>query len=172
MLTPDYLTTSHEQITNPQSLSLTLSLKTFHWKLSGSSGVLNTSLVYCNKCCLFLPYSQVSIDWLYCARASGPKFGSVTPPSLHQQILTQVWPNASGWWSQSDVPGWPKLWIFAFLCFYVKDVSISKIPKGKWPQAGRKIKSLVTEKQMTTTCGACPPGFSASACTLIPFLDF
>ena len=42
----------------------------------------------------------MSIDRLFCAWASGPKFGSVTPPSLHQQILTQVRPNASGWWTQ------------------------------------------------------------------------
>lgn len=32
----------------------------------------------CDKCCTFLHHSPVSVDWLYRARASGPKFGSVT----------------------------------------------------------------------------------------------
>ena len=32
----------------------------------------------CNKHCAFPPHNWVSVDWLYCQWASGPKFGSVT----------------------------------------------------------------------------------------------
>ena len=49
--------------------SLTLSLKTFPWKLLGSLGLLSTSyldslLGACNKSCIFLHHNPGSVNWL------------------------------------------------------------------------------------------------------------
>ena len=40
----------------------------------------------CDKCCTFLHHNLVSVDWLYCMQASGPKYGSVTKsdPAIYQ----------------------------------------------------------------------------------------
>ena len=43
-----------------------------------STGYLDSFLVPHNKRCTFLHHKPVTVDWLYCRRASGPKFGSVT----------------------------------------------------------------------------------------------
>lgn len=60
-----------------------LAFKVLPWNPSGSSGFLSIScptscLVPYNKCCISLPHNLVSVDRLYCVRASRPKFGSVT----------------------------------------------------------------------------------------------
>ena len=70
-------------MSTPQLPFLTLSLKTFLWKPSGSSGLWALAawtphLKSCNKCCTFLHCNLVSVNWIYCMWASGPKFGSVT----------------------------------------------------------------------------------------------
>ena len=44
------------------------------WALAAPDSLLGV----CNKRCTFLHHTPVSVDWLYSARASGPKFGSVT----------------------------------------------------------------------------------------------
>ena len=63
------------------------SLKIFPWKPSGSSdwalAVPNFCTAHYNKRCTFLPHNPMSVDRLYCAQTSGPKFGSVTEVFLY-----------------------------------------------------------------------------------------
>ena len=49
-----------------------------HGCFSSISCLHSSFLGACNKHCTFLHHNPVSGDWLYCARESRPKFGSVT----------------------------------------------------------------------------------------------
>lgn len=53
------------------------------WNFLGSLGFLSRSFpdvlcCACSKCCTFLPYNLVTIDWFYWAWAWGPKLGWIT----------------------------------------------------------------------------------------------
>ena len=87
-MTPDYLTNDQSEEC-PQADQVPCKLlthpvfKTFPWKPFGSLGPLSISCPYsclapCNKYCTFLHHNSISIDWVYCARVNGSKFGSVT----------------------------------------------------------------------------------------------
>lgn len=80
---PTNLRTVHELIMPPAAPSFTLSLKAYPESHQGvwvfwTWAACSHYLAPCNKHCTFLYHNLMSIDWLYCVWASGPKFTLVT----------------------------------------------------------------------------------------------
>ena len=73
----------HERITYPVNPLLLLAFKCFaesHWGVwvFWALAVWTPCSVPCDESCTFLHHNLMSVDWLYCTRVSGPKFGLLT----------------------------------------------------------------------------------------------
>ena len=102
-LLPTNQKSAHELITYPTTdpTPITLPLPESHQKradLIEHQLPWTPCLAPCNKCCTLFHHSLVSVDWLYCVRASGLKSGSVreTEPEMGILVLVIDWGRAFG----------------------------------------------------------------------------
>ena len=108
----------HKLITDPATLSLTLSLKIFSWKLSGNLGLLSimhpySFLAACNETRAFLHHSP-RLGWFYCMQASQSKFGLVTlGPKKYMCVVWISYPNSNHYYSF--------LAYFRLRCIYLRE---------------------------------------------------